>query len=182
MKAHSLNDRVTKLEKLFAENEKPSLEERVAKLESIVKNEATRYYYEWEVNFDKAKKIFIELLKDPVVNPDGHTIDDFKVETVHDCMYLKSKDITLNVDCPEFRQILGKHQKLKTYSIQFSDLHSYSGKNVPGTELALVVKQKVRKSEWYDPEFGPGFDRDEYMSARRGAEWSRAQSDNHNWW
>lgn len=155
----------------MSNNKLSVLEQRVSKLEKLIINEATRYWYEWEPNFDRAKKIASDFLDNEDINPDNLTMDDFKSKIVYDCWYLYGTD-KLNMDSKAVKDILDKYNKFKTYDVKFSKFNNY---------IALCVKQKVRKSEWYDPEFGPGFDRDEYMSNKRGATWGKAQRDNRNW-
>ena len=163
----SLEAKISRLEKIaFGESRRPSLRRRA--------NEATRYYYEWEPDYDRSVKIFNQLLADPNVNPEGLTIKDFKLKDYSDGFLAYGID-RLNLNAPEANQILQKARSFKTYDVK-------SGIFKDQNYLSLLCKKKVRKSEWYDPEFGPGFDRDEYMSNRRNAQWSKAQRDNHNWW
>ena len=165
-----LEKRISRLEKLI---ENDSLEDRVAKLESIVAREA--YRYEWSPNVDAAVKIINTLLKDAEVNPDGAQLKDMKVDEYPDQGSVVVNYGNANVDfsSPAANKILNKYKSFKTYDVSSSD---FKDRNY----FSIKVYTKDRK--WYDPEFGSDFDRDEYMSNRRAAEWGRAQRDNHNWW
>ena len=165
-----LEAKVSRLEKIaFGESRRPSLRRRA--------NEATRYYYEWEPNMDKAKEIVTKILANPDANPDGLTLKDFKVDTYPStgAIIVHYGDANVDFDAPSAENILNKYKSYKTYDVKsrnFKDQNYFS----------IGVNTKERKTKWYDPEFGSDFDRDEYMSNRRDAKWAKAQRDNHNWW
>jgi hypothetical protein len=142
-----------------------------------LKTEATRYYYEWEPDYDRCVKIFNSLLADPEINPENLTIKDFKLSNYRDGFSAYGIDGRINLDAPAAQQILAKAKSFKTYDVQTG---IFPGDK--GGYITITCKKKVRKSEWYDPEFGPGFDRDLHMQNRRNAEWAKAQRDNRNWW
>lgn len=145
------------------------LEAKVRRLERLafgkkkeLKTEATRYYYEWEPDYDRCVKIFNSLLADPEINPENLTIKDFKLGNYSDGFSAYGIDGRLNLDAPAAQQILTKAKSFKTYDVQTG---IFPGDK--GGYITITCKKKVRKSEWYDPEFGPGFDRDLYAINRR---------------
>ena len=140
-------------------------------------NRSTCYYYEWEPDYDRCIKIFNSLLANPEINPENLTIKDFKLSNYRDGFSAYGIDGRLNLDVPAAQQILAKAKSFKTYDVQTG---IFPGDK--GGYITITRKKKVRKSEWYDPEFGPGFDRDLYAINRRNAEWTKAQRDNRNWW
>lgn len=172
----TLEDRISRLENIIS-NKQPTLEERVAKLEKTIRNEAQKVYFEWEPNMGKAQEIVTKILANPDANPDGLTLKDFKVDTYPStgAIIVHYGNANVDFDAPSAENILNKYKSYKTYNVRsrnFKDQKYFS----------IDVSTKERKTKWYDPEFGSDFDRDEYMSNRRAAEWGRAQRDNHNWW
>lgn len=136
------------------------------------KLEAYKYTYEWEPNMSKAVEIVEKILKNPDANPNGVALKDLKSDTYPSTggFIVRYKDEDgLDFSAPSAKKILDKYQAYKTYDVMYRDFKDQR-------YFSITVKTK----EWYDPEFGPGFDRDEYMANRRAGEWARAQRDTHN--
>lgn len=173
MKELTLEERVKKLESAV---DAMCLESRVAKLERAIHNETQRVYFEWEPNMDKAKEIVTKILANPDVNPDGLTLKDFNVDTYPStgAIIVHYGDANVDFDAPSAENILNKYKSYKTYDVK-------SGNFKDQGYFSIGVNTKERKTKWYDPEFGSDFDRDEYMSNRRDAEWAKAQRDARGW-
>lgn len=119
-------------------------------------------YYEQQSDYDRCVKIFNSLLADPEINPENLTIKDFKLGNYNDGFSAYGIDGGLNLDAPAAQQILAKTKSFKTCDVQ---ILIFPGDK--GGYITITCKKKVRKSEWYDSEFGAGFDRDPYAVNRR---------------
>ena len=167
-----LEAKVRRLERLAFSNKSES--------KKPAKKEAYRYTREWKPNVEKAEMILNKVLACPDVNPDGLTLKDFKKvdkSGLIGSIIVYYGDANVDFDAPGAEKILQKYRAYKTYDVAYRNF-----KDMRDRYFSLQVQTYETNKEWYDPEFGPGFDRDLYMQNRRNAEWAKAQRDNHDWW
>lgn len=148
---------------------KPTLEQRIARLEKLVKSEG--YTDRMEPDTFMAKQIVAAMLENKDVNPERLKLRDFRVmtsESQGNIIVYHGDEV--DFEAPSVAGVIAKYRR-EGCDIKYRDFGDY---------LSMSVKTPSRV--YSDPEFDGDFDRDEYMGMRRDAEWNRAQRDNHNWW
>lgn len=152
-----LEAKIRRLERLAFGNKSES--------KKSAKKEAYRYTREWKPNIEKAELILNKVLACPDVNPDGLTLKDFnKVDETASMgsIVVYYGDANVDFSAPGAEKILQKYRAYKTYDVSYSDFNKPRDRY-----FSLTVNTYETNKEWYDPEFGPGFDRDLDVINRR---------------
>lgn len=152
-----LEAKIRRLERLAFGNKSES--------KKSAKKEAYRYTREWKPNIEKAELILNKVLACPDVNPDGLTLKDFnKVDKTASMgsIVVYYGDANVDFSAPGAEKILQKYRAYKTYDVAYSDFNKPRDRY-----FSLTVNTYETNKEWYDPEFGPGFDRDLDVINRR---------------
>lgn len=100
--------------------------------------------------------ILNKVLACPDVNPDGLTLKDFnKVDKTASMgsIVVYYGDANVDFGAPGAEKILQKYRAHKTYDVSYADFNKPRDRY-----FSLTVNIYETNKEWYDPEFGPGFD------------------------